>query len=128
MIKEIKEIRLEKMYGTFYVSQDDFDIDYYKIYDEEMHFITNFTAKDEAKLKQTLFELENICNISDLTDSLGVCRSIVWGGNLKELYKEFLEAIGEDEESYSYSLFVDNMPINSIGNKSIYFIVDLEDI
>lgn len=123
MIKEIKEIRLEKMLGRFYVSKCDDTHNRYELLDEELKYICSIYTED---INSTLKWLENICNISDL-EKIGYCRSIIWGGDLEELYEEFLEATNENEDNYTYNEFIENIPINSIGNKSIYFVVDLED-
>lgn len=63
MIKEIKEIRLEKMLGRFYVSKCDDTYNRYELLDEELKYICSiYTENINAILKW----LENICNISDL--------------------------------------------------------------
>lgn len=122
--QELKKIELKNMVGAFYYGIEPTDNDCYNLYDEKQNFISSFYATTQAKLKDKINRISEIYNIACLVD-LGICLNMIWSNSYGGLYNHFLDLYEYDEKEYTYEEFLENVPINVVGN--IYFIVDLED-
>lgn len=122
-MEEFKKIELKNMVGAFYYGIESTDNTCYNLYDENKNYISSFYATTQAKLKDKINRISEIYDIACLVD-LGICLNMTWGNSLEELYKYFLDLFNYDEEEYTYEEFLENVPINVVGNT--YFIVDLE--
>ena len=120
----LKKIELKNMVGAFYYGLDVIDNACYNLFDENKNYISSFYASTQAKLKDMVNRISKIDDIACLVD-LGICLNMTWGNSLEELYEQFLDLCNYDDEEYTYEEFLENIPINVVGNT--YFIVDLED-
>lgn len=122
--QELKKIELKNMVGAFYYGIEPTDNACYNLFDENKNYISSFYATTQAKLKDMVNRISKIDDIACLVD-LGICLNMIWSSNLSDLYVEFLDYCSYDEEEYVFGEFLDNVPINVVGNT--YFVVDLED-
>lgn len=120
----IKKIELKNMVGAFYYGMDSIDNDCYNLFDENKNYISSFYATTQAKLKDKINRISEIYDIACLVD-LGICLNMTWGSSYGGLYNQFLDLYEFDEEEYTYEEFLENVPINVVGDT--YFIVDLRD-
>lgn len=112
----------------FYIQHNKDDkYTYGTLLDSENKFICNFYSK--KSLDNFLIDIQNVKHISELPN-IGVCLNVMWSNDLLGLYYEWLEYIEENQDSYSYEDFCDDIPVNVVknDNNEMYFIINYNEV